>query len=590
MGKILVLKSAQSVSLIKKDVSTASLTKRDISPVALILGNQPINTIAPVITGIAQRGETLTSTTGTWTGTGTISFAYQWQRNEVNISGATSSTYMLVADDDNTSITCVVSATDSEGTGTATSNAISPILGIPYNLVAPVASGTAQVGQTLSTTNGGWQGIATITFTYQWRRDAGDISGATSSTYTLVADDYATDIDCVVTATNTLGSANQDSNDIANIAGSVPVISGVPTISGTAKVDEILTATAASVTGTPTPTDTFQWQRSDDGGTGWANISGATSTTYTAVLADEGKYLRVVQTSTNEAGSDTANSASTAQVASAFEGLLDNYGQNIGAAYSVRLLSSTYEGNCMEIRRDSDNATQNIGFSNNVLDTSAIATFCSGTNGYVRTWYDQSGNDKNVQQTTATKQPRIFYEGSVVTLNGKPALDGYVDDGGNAADQHLQVVESGEVQLEADSSFDIFMVMQFDNFYGFGFSKFPGTGLNDRTLFYNNQLRFTIDSNNLSFSKPSGQIDLRTTQILCEYYNDTNSLQPYINGSTYNEAGSLPENSVFNFNNIGTNNNQRSFQYAQEVLIYTAKQDSRDAVTNNINTHFEIYE
>jgi len=44
MGKILVLKSAQSVSLIKKDVSTASLTKRDISPVALILGNQPINT------------------------------------------------------------------------------------------------------------------------------------------------------------------------------------------------------------------------------------------------------------------------------------------------------------------------------------------------------------------------------------------------------------------------------------------------------------------------------------------------------------------------------------------------------------------
>lgn len=368
----------------------------------------------------------------------------------------------------------------------------------------------------------------------------------------------------------------------------LPIITGVPTIVGTIKIGQVLNVNAAPVSAFPTSTRVFRWQRSNNGTSGWTTIQD--SITYTIQNADEQKYLRVVQRETNSVGTTTSASASTIQVPLAFQGLLDVYGQNIGAAYSVRRLSSTYEGNCMEIRRDSDNATQNIGFSNNVLDTSAIATFCSGTNGYVRTWYDQSGNDKNVQQTTASKQPRIYYEGGVVTLNSQPALDGYVDDGGNAADQYLQVVESGEVQLEADSSFDIFMVMQFDNFYGFGVSKFPSSGLNDRTLFYNNQLRFTIDSNNQTFQKPSGQIDLRNTQILCEYHNDTNTLQPYINGSTYDEAKSLPENSVFNFNNIGTNNNQRSFQYMQEVLIYTAKQDSRDEVTNNINTHFEIYE
>lgn len=388
----------------------------------------------------------------------------------------------------------------------------------------------------------------------------------------------------------TLESVSAVSLSLTIILNRAPAITTNPTISGTAKVGETLTATAGNTTGTPTPTSTFQWQRSDNGVSGWSDISGETSTTYVLVSADETKYLRVEQTATNVEGSATATSASTSQVQPSFEGLLDVYGQNIGAAYSVRLLSSTYEGNCMEIRRDSDNATQNIGFSNNILDTSAIATFCSGTNGYVRTWYDQSGNDKNVQQTTASRQPRIYYEGSVVTLNSKPALDGYVDDGGNAADQYLQVVESGEVQLEADSSFDIFMVMQYDNFYGFGVSKVPSSGLNDRTLFYNNQLRFTIDSNNRTFQKPSGQIDLRTTQILCEYYNDTNTLQPYINGSTYNEAQSLPESSVFNFNNIGTNNNQRSFEFMQEVLIYTAKQDNREQVTSNINEHFEIYE
>jgi len=368
----------------------------------------------------------------------------------------------------------------------------------------------------------------------------------------------------------------------------LPIITGVPTIDGTIKIGQVLNVNAAPVSAFPTSTRVFRWQRSNNGTSGWITIQD--STTYTIQNADEQKYLRVVQRETNSVGTTTSASASTSQVPLAFQGLLDVYGQNIGAAYSVRRLSSTYEGNCMEIRRDSDNATQNIGFNNNVLDTSAIADFCSGTNGYVRTWYDQSGNDKNVQQTTASKQPRIYYEGGVVTLNSQPALDGYVDDGGNAADQYLQVVESGEVQLEADASFDIFMVMQFDNFYGFGVSRFPSGGLNDRTLFYNNQLRFTINSNNRSFSKPSGQIDLRNTQILCEYHNDTNTLQPYINGSTYNESKSLPEESVFNFNNIGTNNNTRAFEFMQEVLIYTAKQDSREEVTSNINEHFEIYE
>ena len=417
----MTLISPQSATLIKPDAPVVSLSLRDVPPVALVLGNQPINTIAPVISGIAQRGETLTSTTGTWTGVGTITFAYQWQRDEVNISGATSSTYVLVADDDNTSITCVVTATDDEGSTNSSSNAISPILGSPYNLVAPVASGTGQVGQTLSTTNGSWQGIATITFTYQWRRDASDISGATSSTYTLVADDYATDIDCMVTATNSLGSANQDSNDIENIAGSVPVISGVPTISGTAKVGETLTATAASVTGTPTPTDTFQWQRSDNGSTEWANVSGATSTTYTAVSADEGKFLRVVQTSTNEAGSDTANSASTTQVASDFEYLLDTY-SGAAAAYSLRLLDSTYSGNAVRVRRASDNTEQDIGFVDNELDTSSLETFCSGTDGFVTTWYDQSGNGYNITESTASDQPKIVSSGTTITDGGKPTI------------------------------------------------------------------------------------------------------------------------------------------------------------------------
>lgn len=566
----MTLISTTSVTLVKEDAPVVSLSLRDVPPVALVLGNQPINTIAPVISGIAQRGETLSSTTGTWTGVGTITFAYQWKRDDTNISGATSSTYVLVADDDNTSITCVVSATDNEGTGTATSNAISPILGVPYNLVAPVASGTAQVGQTLSNTNGSWQGLGTITFTYQWRRDASDISGATSSTYTLVADDYATDIDCVVTATNSLGSANQDSNDIANIAGSVPVISGVPTISGTPRVTETLTATAASVTGTPTPTDTFQWQRSDDGSTGWANISGATSTTYTAVSADEGKYLRVVQTSTNEAGSDTANSASTAQVASAFDFLFDDYSTGVLAGYSMRKLSSTYEGDCIEVTQDGL-TFEDIGFSNNVLDESAINTIAeNGDPVYVSKVYDQSGSGEDMVQTTFSAMPQIHNGTRIHTINNKPALYYDGSDFMEVNNEHnisgalgvyqVNYATNGGRAFEASNQSSNLLLLSFRFILNFAST----TAILNTSLPYNNQ------------------------RIWFGGRNSSNEFLAKMNGDTYDLSATTSTGDV-KIQQMGSKNSYFD-GYIQEFVIYDNDQESTSSdVITQINDFYSVF-
>jgi hypothetical protein len=39
-------------------------------------------------------------------------------------------------------------------------------------------------------------------------------------------------------------------------------------------------------------------------------------------------------------------------------------------------------------------------------------------NGFVETWYDQSGNGKDAVQTTATKQPKIVHDGSFNTDGG----------------------------------------------------------------------------------------------------------------------------------------------------------------------------
>jgi len=109
------------------------------------------------------------------------------------------------------------------------------------------------------------------------------------------------------------------------------------------------------------------------------------------------------------------------EVWSSYTPLLDVY-TGAAAAYSLRLLRAAYTGSAIRVRRASDNTEQNIGFVNNELDTTSLASFCSGTNGYVTTWYDQSGNGYNATQTTAASQPQIVSSGSVITENGKPTV------------------------------------------------------------------------------------------------------------------------------------------------------------------------
>ncbi len=176
--------------------------------------NAPVNVVPPVASGGPLIGDTVSCTTGTWSGPGTFAYSYQWRRNGANISLATSSTYVLVTADDGAAIDCVVTATTTYGATPQDSNNIGAG-SIPAFTVSPVASGTPAVGQTLSCTAGTTTGTATIISTYQWRRDGVDIGGATSSTYVVVTADAGTDLDCMVTATNSFGYDTQDSNDIS---------------------------------------------------------------------------------------------------------------------------------------------------------------------------------------------------------------------------------------------------------------------------------------------------------------------------------------------------------------------------------------
>ncbi len=97
---------------------------------------------------------------------------------------------------------------------------------------------------------------------------------------------------------------------------------------------------------------------------------------------------------------------------------------NSAVAYSLRRMLSTYTGSAIQVRRSSDNATRDIGFTAaGDLDTVALKAFVGfGNSGFVSVWYDQSGNGIHVSQPTAANQPRIVNAGLVDRKNGAPAL------------------------------------------------------------------------------------------------------------------------------------------------------------------------
>lgn len=104
----------------------------------------------------------------------------------------------------------------------------------PENTVAPTVSGDTAQGSTLTCSPGTWAlpspyasgSNGTITYQYQWTRDGGDISGATSSTYVTQAADIGTAVGCKVLGVNDGGSDSAEQTASSN---SISVVASGPT-------------------------------------------------------------------------------------------------------------------------------------------------------------------------------------------------------------------------------------------------------------------------------------------------------------------------------------------------------------------------
>jgi hypothetical protein len=120
--------------------------------------------------------------------------------------------------------------------------------------------------------------------------------------------------------------------------------------------------------------------------------------------------------------------ASSRLRSSTFIGFLNEFS---GAALglSLDLLDTNYTGFCIRVRRSSDNNELDIGFVNNILDTTSLLSFVGSGSGFVSIIYDQVGSN-NMVQNTASLQGQIVSNGSVILKGGKPCILRSANDNG----------------------------------------------------------------------------------------------------------------------------------------------------------------
>lgn len=261
-------------------------------------------------------------------------------------------------------------------------------------------------------------------------------------------------------------------------------------------------------------------------------------------------------------------------------GVLDFY-PNATVAYSLRLLRNNYSGNAIRVRRASDNTEQNIGFTlQGGLDTTALTSFCSGTNGFITTWYDQSGNGNNFVQTTAGSQPQIVSSGTIITQSGVgSALPSILFANGKLMQCtsvnvtgldsslfliHKKVLGSNDAVLH-QSAGSTYLYLNYPNTQYYGLTN---GSINDTNA----------DFNTSSYLLTSIQ------------YTYTGTLNFYKNNSVKLTAASRTITGQAYDRILGNPFGSRSDYYMSEMILYSNNQSSNlSAINTNINAYYGIY-
>lgn len=112
-------------------------------------------------------------------------------------------------------------------------------------------------------------------------------------------------------------------------------------------------------------------------------------------------------------------------------GILDRLATVAAGAWSLRRLRGGYAGPCVNVRRDTDNTTQDVSFTpSGDLNVAALLAFVGSGNGYVTAWYDQTTGASHLTQTNTAMQPQIVASGQAINYPSWPGRNAVQTNGG----------------------------------------------------------------------------------------------------------------------------------------------------------------
>ena len=257
--------------------------------------------------------------------------------------------------------------------------------------------------------------------------------------------------------------------------------------------------------------------------------------------------------------------------------LLDQF-TGAAAAYSLRNLVGTSNPAVVRVRRDNDNSEADFT-ATEVSDGTLAAWVGAGNDGFVRTWYDQSGNSRHAVNTTNTTQPRIVINGSIELESGKVCFRFF----GGA------VLDTGFTGLTEKSIFAVANLLS-PVPQSRLLTSYPGSG-----GLFNYLILDKIPSNVFRYVDGGASVTRPLTTGNTIFYASRSAalLSFGVNSSVLAQASVSSTSPNTRNYAIGEDISAGSIEYPdsiQEIILYSSDQlANRTSIEANINAHYIIY-
>jgi hypothetical protein len=289
--------------------------------------------------------------------------------------------------------------------------------------------------------------------------------------------------------------------------------------------------------------------------------------------------------------------------------LLDQF-PGAAAAYSLRNLVGTSNPAVVRVRRDNDDAEQDFT-ATEVSDGTLAAWVGAGNNGFVRTWYDQSGNGNNAGQSNTSRQPRIVTNGLVEIVDGSPAI--FTND--STVDSEFGLVAS-IVGFQSFANLSVHALITplsgtaQDSFNNLGIFQFGDSASNallitDATGFlsgetivinFNDGTYRRLGANSTNYTRSANSQSLFTSYHLAtgtSLYVNGNAITLNLSNGMTASTPAAPVNTLYTADDdiiLGPNSGAGRPMRLQEYIFFDSDQAvARAAIEANINAHYSIY-